>query len=58
MLFRSKEGIARRTAWLTRHLVWPDSPSEGVALFTGRDTDVEAYRPGLARFGLTRVERL
>ena len=53
-----KEGIARRTAWLTRHLSWPDSPSEGVALFTGRDTDVEAYRPGLARYGLTRLERL
>lgn len=53
-----KEGIARRTAWLTRHLQWPDSPSGGVALFTGRDTDVEAYRPGLARYGLTRIERL
>ncbi|HEX8642839.1 MAG TPA: glutamate racemase [Allosphingosinicella sp.] len=53
-----KEGIARRTAWLTRHLGWPDPPSEGVALFTGRDTDLEAYRPGLARYGLTRLERL
>lgn len=53
-----KEGIARRTAWLTRDLAWPDSPSEGVALFTGRGTDVEAYRPGLARYGLTRLERL
>jgi glutamate racemase len=53
-----KEGIARRTAWLTRHLRWPGSPPEGVALFTGRDTDVEAYRPGLGRYGLTRLERL
>jgi len=53
-----KEGIARRTAWLTRHLSWPDTPSEGVALFTGRGTDVEAYRPGLERYGLTRIERL
>ena len=53
-----KEGIARRTAWLTRNLAWPDQPSEGRALFTGRDTDIEAYRPGLARYGLTRVERL
>lgn len=53
-----KEGIARRTAWLTRHLEWPDSPSDGVALFTGRSTDVEAYRPGLAQYGLTRLERL
>ena len=53
-----KEGIARRTAWLTRERVWPDAPGEGVALFTGRGTDVDAYRPGLARFGLVRVERL
>src|SRR5687768_3016157 len=53
-----KEGIARRTAWLTRHLTWPDQASEGVALFTGRDTDIEAYRAGLARYGLTRIERL
>jgi glutamate racemase len=53
-----KEGIARRTAWLTRHLTWPDEAPEGVALFTGRNTDVEAYRPGLARYGLTRLERL
>jgi glutamate racemase len=53
-----KEGIARRTAWLTRDLVWPDAFPEGIALFTGRATDVEAYRPGLARYGLTRIERL
>ncbi len=53
-----KEGIARRTAWLTRHLSWPAEAPEGVALFTGRDTDVEAYRPGFARYGLTRLERL
>jgi glutamate racemase len=53
-----KEGIARRTAWLTRDMIWPDSPAGGIALFTGRDTDVEAYRPGLARYGLTKLERL
>jgi glutamate racemase len=53
-----KEGIARRTAWLTRHLTWPDQPSDGLALFTGRDTDLEAYRPGLLRYGLKRIERL
>ncbi|HEX8261591.1 MAG TPA: glutamate racemase [Allosphingosinicella sp.] len=53
-----KEGIARRTAWLTRGRRWPEAPSEGIALFTGRGTDVEAYRPGLARYGLTRIERL
>jgi glutamate racemase len=53
-----KEGIARRTAWLTRHLEWPGEASEGIALFTGRDTDLEAYRAGLARYGLSRLERL
>jgi glutamate racemase len=53
-----KEGIARRTAWLTREMAWPDSPAEGIAIFTGRDTDLEAYRRGLAGFGLTRIEKL
>jgi hypothetical protein len=27
-------------------------------VFTGRGTDVEALRPGLARYGLTRIEFL
>ena len=53
-----KEGIARRTAWLTRDVAWPDRPSEGIAVFTGRATDAEAYRAGLAGFGLTRIEKL
>ncbi len=53
-----KEGIARRTAWLTRDVAWPDEVPEGIAVFTGRDTDVEAYRRGLAGFGLTRIEKL
>jgi glutamate racemase len=52
------EGIARRTAWLTRERAWPESPPEHLALFTGRGTDVAAYRPGLAAFGLERVEML
>jgi glutamate racemase len=52
------EGIARRTAWLTRGRAWPEEPPRHLALFTGRATDVEAYRPGLAGFGLRRVETL
>lgn len=52
-----KEGIARRTAWLTRDLIWPDSAPEGVAVFTGA-APIEAYRAGLAGFGLTRLENL
>ena len=53
-----KEGIARRVAYLTRDAIWPDAAPEGIAVFTGRDTEVEAYRPGLAAYGLTRIERL
>lgn len=53
-----KEGIARRTAWLLRDKSWPDSAPEGVALFTGPAAALDAYRPGLAAFGLTRLEAL
>lgn len=49
-------GIARRTAWLLGDETWPDSAGEGVAVFVGGDG--EACRPGLARFGLTRIESL
>ena len=45
-------GIARRTAWLTRDHAWPATPPEGLALFTSRNPALEAYRPGLERFGL------
>jgi len=51
-------GIARRAAWLTGDHAWPDTPSEGIAVFTGPLDHVEAYRPGLAAFGLTRIEML
>jgi glutamate racemase len=51
-----KEGIARRTAWLTRGRDWPKPAPEGVAVFTGPGG--EAYRAGLAAFGLTRIEQL
>jgi glutamate racemase len=50
------EGIARRTAWLTRERAWSDALPEHRALFTGRGTDVEAYRAGFAAFGVTRVQ--
>jgi glutamate racemase len=54
-----KEGIARRTAWLTRGRAWPEgSGAESVALFTGTAAHAEAYRAGLAGFGLTRLETL
>lgn len=51
-------GIARRTAWLVRDVTWPETSPDGIALFTGSAENVEVYRPGLARFGLTRIEKL
>jgi glutamate racemase len=50
------QGIARRVAWLMRDHVWPATPSEGLAVFTGGGG--EAYRQGLAGFGLIRLEAL
>ena len=51
-----KEGIARRTAWLTRETAWPEAPGEGLAFFTRWDSRLEAYRDGLRRFGLALME--
>jgi glutamate racemase len=53
-----KEGIARRTAHLTRHKSWPAEASPGTALFTRWLPQTEAYRRGLADYGLERVETL
>jgi glutamate racemase len=53
-----KEGIARRTAWLTRDRVWAESPPPGIALFTSRSSNLDAYRPGLARYGLIDLRTL
>jgi glutamate racemase len=52
------QGIARRTAWLLRGRLWPDSPPRDIAIFTGPIGQAEPYRPGLAAFGLTRIETL
>jgi glutamate racemase len=51
-------GIARRTAWLMRDHVWPGAPGEGLALFTSRDPQLEAYRAGFQRFGLKLIDSL
>jgi glutamate racemase len=53
-----KEGIARRTAYLTRDLTWPEARPEHRAVFTARATDLDAYRAGFARFGIERLETL
>jgi glutamate racemase len=51
-----KEGIARRTAFLTRGRGWPEREPEHLALFTGRGSDLEAYRAGFASHGFHRLE--
>ncbi|WP_070155433.1 glutamate racemase [Sphingobium phenoxybenzoativorans] len=51
-------GIARRIAYLTQGQSWPARPQEGIAVFTRLDPDVEALRPALMDYGLTRIEGL
>lgn len=51
-------GIARRISYLTDGQDWPDSTSEGIAVFTRIDVNVERLAPSLGRYGLTRIERL
>jgi glutamate racemase len=51
-----KEGIARRTAWLSRDTAWPEQPGESIALFTRWDPKLEAYRRGFAEYGLRLME--
>ena len=58
MFVDGKEGIARRTAFLTRDQVWPTTPTPGIAVFTRWDESFESYRPCLAAWGLERVEPL
>jgi glutamate racemase len=50
-----KEGIARRTAFLTQGVSWPETAPEGIALFTRWTAESDYYRAGLAEFGLTRL---
>jgi glutamate racemase len=52
------EGIARRTAFLTRDLQWPDKPGQNVALFTSNEPRLQAYRAGFERFGLELIDKL
>ncbi len=52
------EGIARRTADLASHLSWAKDGTEDVAIFTAQSPVTEAYRPGLATYGLSRIDYL
>lgn len=50
-----KEGIARRVAWWTRDIEWPEAAGDDLALFTGRDFDPRPLEPALARYGFGRI---
>jgi glutamate racemase len=50
------QGIARRVQWLMRDHFWPDSPGEGLAVYTADFPTLDAYRAGFASFGLPRLE--
>jgi len=50
-----KEGIARRTAALTRHRDWGEGRPEHLAVFTGGAEGLEAYRAGFAAHGFAHV---
>jgi len=52
------EGIARRVAWLTRDQGWPESPGDGVMLFTRPFDPPAPLLGGLAFYGLNRVDYL
>lgn len=52
------DGIARRIAYLTQGQDWPADPQSGTAVFTRLDGSVEALRPAIAGYGLTRIEAL
>lgn len=52
------DGIARRIAYLTQGQDWPKEPRPGAAVFTRLDGQVDALRPALARYGLTRIDEL
>ncbi|MCJ8157437.1 glutamate racemase [Sphingomonas sp. LaA6.9] len=52
------QGIARRIAFLTQGQQWPSTPGEGIAVFTGENRALDAMRPALANYGLSRSEAL
>jgi glutamate racemase len=49
------QGIARRTAWLTREHRWLDEPGGGTAVFTRDSPQVQAYDAALRGFGIGRI---
>ncbi len=56
-LVDSGQGIARRTAFLSKGQDWPDVPT-GKAVFTADSANVRLLVPALSGYGLTSVETL
>ncbi|MCG2839635.1 glutamate racemase [Sandaracinobacter sp. RS1-74] len=52
------DGIARRAAHLLQGVRWDSPKPEGRAIFTGGVQGLDALRPALQGFGLTRLEGL
>lgn len=52
------EGIARRVAYLTQGQTWPESPADGIAVFTRSGRDIDALAPALRDFGLMEIALL
>lgn len=52
------DGIARRIAFLNGDMPWPETPAEGIAIFTRMDPDVPALEPALKAYGLTHINVL
>ncbi len=51
-------GIARRILFLTDGQSWPDVPAPGLFVTTGTLADIEASKPALAKYNLTRFASL
>ena len=52
------KGIARRIAFLTSDIVWPERASNGTFVTTGEIETLDAYKPQLTDHGITRFETL
>lgn len=51
-------GIARRIAYLTRDMSWPDESRDGIFVTTGELADIALYRPAFGKYGIRRFEKL
>ncbi len=57
-LVDSGAGIARRTSYLTKDIIWPGRETDGIAIFTQDDDDVRLLAPALSGYGLTKTHIL